>query len=76
MSLENLTILVNCTDFTTSTQDMIDAIINQNLGDYHSLLPLRDQCPDICKVAWGTGNPDLAGIGVSRRAEFYVPLKL
>ena len=22
-------------------------------------------CPDICTLAWGTGNPDLSGIGVS-----------
>jgi len=22
-------------------------------------------CPDICMLAWGIGNPDLSGIGVS-----------
>lgn len=22
------------------------------------------KCPDACLIAWGTGNPDLSGIGV------------
>lgn len=32
---------------------------------YNKLSFLISNCPEFCQVLYGTGNPDLAGIGVS-----------
>lgn len=30
-----------------------------------NITQLVQSCPNVCSLAWGTGNPDLSGIGVS-----------
>jgi hypothetical protein len=33
--------------------------------DHLNITTLVSSCPDICTLAWGTGNPDLSGIGAN-----------
>ena len=47
-------------DFST-LQQLLDTAAGGNFSINSTILT----CPDICELAWGSGNPDLSGIGVS-----------
>ena len=42
----------------------ITSVISQADNGNLNISQLVDSCPQICSLAWGTGNPDLSGIGV------------
>lgn len=46
----------------------IGAILDQADAGKLNVTQLAQQCPNICSLAWGTGNPDLSGIGVCHDA--------
>jgi hypothetical protein len=46
--------ITSLTDLLTQAKDGVLNIENE-----------IQRCPAVCEVAWGPGNPDLSGIGVS-----------
>ena len=55
---------LNCSDLTSRTNfpDYITAIRNATGNNF----ALVDQCKaEVCNALWGSGNPDISGIGVS-----------
>lgn len=39
---------------------------------YIDLIFMTSACPEFCRVLYGTGNPDLAGIGVSNNVHLHL----
>jgi hypothetical protein len=50
-----------CVSFTSST---ITDFLNEALDGSLNITGTVSACPEICKLVWGSGNPDLSGIGV------------
>src|SRR5512140_2690334 len=56
--------MAECNYATLSELDGLESLT------YDVLLVRLRECPVICQIATGTGNPDLFGIGVSWRWQF------
>ena len=39
---------------------------------YNNITYMISACPEFCQVLYGTGNPDLAGIGVSNNLHLHI----
>ena len=40
-------------------------LLNQAQAGRLNITTIVTSCPDICALAWGSGNPDLSGIGAN-----------
>lgn len=56
---QNQTIAASCESFESLT----DILTYSNPAE-QNLTSLTTQCPELCLLIWGEGNPDLTGIGV------------
>ena len=53
----------SCAFISASTS--INDVLTKADMDHLNITTLVSSCPDICTLAWGTGNPDLSGIGAN-----------
>lgn len=60
-----------CTSFDSLT-DLLGQVQSQNLNITIQI----QQCPDLCGLAWGAGNPDLSGIGVDSNPDLGAPMSI
>lgn len=57
-------IVVNCSELATRTSfsSYIATVKNATANNF----ALVEQCrPEVCNALWGSGNPDISGVGVS-----------
>ncbi|MCJ1444364.1 MAG: hypothetical protein MMC23_004866 [Stictis urceolatum] len=60
MASNSTNVTLPCHSFTALT-DFLGAIREGNLNITKQI----EECPDLCGLTWGSGNPDLSGIGAS-----------
>ena len=52
-------------DNLTCVFSSISQVLNEADAGSLNITKIVQICPNICSLAWGTGNPDLSGVGVS-----------
>ncbi len=64
LSFDSSTLPAASCDFDGAS-DLVERVLSEWAGYNISLLV--GACPDVCNLVYGSGNPDISGIGVSRR---------
>jgi len=57
---ETLNNTLACSSFVSLTD-----LLSETQAAHVNLTIEVQVCPDLCTLAWGQGNPDLSGVGVS-----------
>lgn len=47
-----------------SLTDLVERVVDEWAG--YNISVLVETCPGVCELVYGSGNPDISGIGVSR----------